>query len=70
MERKIDLTAFNYLSNELNQHLVTSKIIRFILKLNLEGRWELILHNGTSTGKGETTSNLNIIAYGKFFESK
>ena len=28
-----------------------------------QGRWELILHNGTKDGEGGTTSNLNIFGY-------
>ncbi|VDM84932.1 unnamed protein product [Strongylus vulgaris] len=34
------------------------------MRIDSEGRWEFILHNGMEDGNGGTTSNLIIIGYG------
>uniref|UniRef100_A0A158R5F9 Doublecortin domain-containing protein n=1 Tax=Syphacia muris TaxID=451379 RepID=A0A158R5F9_9BILA len=53
ISRLLKTTAFYYISSIPRDNITT------------KGRWELIVHSGKKDGTGGTTSNLNIIGYGK-----
>uniref|UniRef100_A0A158Q900 Doublecortin domain-containing protein n=1 Tax=Elaeophora elaphi TaxID=1147741 RepID=A0A158Q900_9BILA len=53
IERTLRTTAFCYITTILYESRSTN------------GRWEFILHSGKDDGSGATTSNLNIVGYGR-----